>query len=92
MAPDSAASYRIIRWVVPVDDRPHDFPMNGAILHVASRRPDTVEFWTLDTHGPLVDRVFQVVGTGQPFPSDWKHVGTALAADGELVWHLMEQQ
>lgn len=81
---------RIIRWVVPVDDAPHDYPMNGAIVHVASRSDSTVTFWTLDSGGPKRDRVFQVVGTGQPYPADWKHRGTALAAGGALVWHLME--
>lgn len=86
----SSAAQRIIRWVVPVDDQPHAFPMNGAIVHVASRSVDTVTFWTIDSGGPKRDRTFQVVGTGQPFAEHWKYVGTALAADGALVWHLME--
>lgn len=83
--------YRILRWTVPVDDRPHTFPLSGAILHVASRSVDTVTFWTLATGPDTLARTFQVVGTGQPFPSEWKHRGTALAADGALGWHLMEQ-
>lgn len=81
---------RIIRWDVPVDDQAHVFGLSGAIVHVASRSPDVVTLWTIDTGGPTSPRMFQVVGTGHPFPAEWQHIGTALAADGALVWHLME--
>lgn len=81
---------RVLRYTVLVDDQAHYFDLNGAIVHVAARTPDVVEFWSVDTGGPTVKREFVVVGTGHPHPPHWQHVGTALAAGGALVWHLME--
>jgi hypothetical protein len=81
---------RILRYSVLVDDCTHHFDLNGAIVHVDSRQPDVVEFWSVETGGPVIKREFTVVGTGHPYPDHWKHVGTALTADGALVWHLIE--
>jgi hypothetical protein len=81
---------RILRHSVLVDDQTHFFDLSGAVVHVDCREPDVVEVWALDTGGPTVRREFTVVGTGHPFPDDWQHVGTALAAGGALVWHVME--
>lgn len=85
---------RVLRYEVPVDDQAHDIDLSGAgnVLHVASRQADKVEFWALDcgTTVPKVKRVFVVVGTGHPYPDHWIYVGTALAAEGALAWHLME--
>lgn len=80
------------RYEVPADDRWHRYQLSGPVLHVAARTPNTVEFWaTVDSHAALTaTRHFRVFGTGQPLPGDVVHVGTALAAGGRLVWHLME--
>jgi hypothetical protein len=78
-------SGRILRWEVPVDDKPHRVP--SGIAHVASRNPHVVEVWTTPTNTP--DVMVQVVGTGQPYPDGWTWLGTALAPGG-LVWHLMQ--
>jgi hypothetical protein len=81
----------IHRYEVPVDDRWHDLPLSGSVLHVASRDPRVVEVWALHTSGTEVTRTFRVFGTGQPLPAGpLRHVGTALASGGQLVWHLME--
>lgn len=84
----------IYRYEIPVDDRSHAVNMHGStrVLHVAARRPNIVEFWA-EHDGPTLDRWFRVFGTGQPLPEDWmkhRYIGTALAADGQLVWHLYE--
>ena len=81
---------RVLRYTVPVDGGAHYFDLSGAVVHVACRQPDAVELWAVESGGPTVKREFTVVGTGHPYPDHWKHVGTALAADGALVWHLME--
>lgn len=82
----------IYRYEVPVDDQWHELRLSGAVLHVACRRPDTVELWALHTEGPELHRAFRVFGTGQPLPPEpTRHVGTALAAEGRLVWHVMER-
>jgi hypothetical protein len=80
------------RWEVPVDGYWHAVEYTAAILHVASRRPEMVKFWAItdDRLTPQV-REYRVFGTGQPLPPDGEHVGTALAAEGQLVWHLFER-
>lgn len=85
-------SSTIYRYEVPVDDHWHVIPLSGAVLHVGSRTPDVVEFWALQSGGPIIPRMFRVFGTGQPLPDrPLRHCGTAMAAGGALVWHLMEQ-
>jgi hypothetical protein len=85
-----------VRWVlrheVPVDDTWHDVRLPGPVVHIATRRPDVVEIWTLHTDGgPEVTRTFRVYGTGQPITDAVRHVGTAIVPGGALVWHLMER-
>jgi hypothetical protein len=82
----------IYRYEIPVDDQWHDLELSGAVLHVAARKSHAVELWALDTGGPAITRTFRVFGTGQPLPDGRpRHIGTALAAGGQLVWHLMER-
>jgi len=88
------ATQRIFRYEVPVDDRWHVVELRGGeVLHVATReRPDVVEFWALhDERQPSRKPSFLVIGTRQPVPPDATYQGTALAADGRLVWHLFER-
>jgi hypothetical protein len=89
------AERRILRYEVPVDDQWHviDLP-RGPILYVACRVADVVEFWALDAaDGITLTRAFRVFGTGQPLPrAVGRHIGTAFAAGGRLVWHLMEHE
>jgi hypothetical protein len=83
----------IYRYEVPVDGQWHDLDLSGAIHHVACRGgADVVELWALCSGGPAVTRSLRVYGTGQPLPDHpVTYRGTALAADGALVWHLMER-
>lgn len=82
----------IHRYEVPVDDEWHEIALSGDVLYVASRDQFVVEFWALHSGGPTVPRQFRVFGTGQPLPDESvRHHGTALAASGTLVWHLMER-
>lgn len=80
----------IHRYEVPVDDRWHPVQLSGNVLHVDCRNAHVVELWALHTDGPGDTRSFRVYGTGQPIPPDLRHIGTALAPGGKLVWHLME--
>lgn len=82
-------SMRVLRYEVPVDDAWHPVEFAGDVLHVAARRPDVVEFWALDgTAAEVSTRQLRVFGTGQPFDEPMTYMGTALAAEGVLVWHL----
>lgn len=93
---ESAITQQILRWDVPVDDRPHLIG-GGPVVKVAARhgRLDNVEVWTVElmTGGRFEiapRRHVQVVGTGHPFPVTWTPLGTTLACDGVLVWHVLE--
>lgn len=90
----------IYRYEVPVDDRWHIITLTGDVLHVAARKPDLVELWAVANQDPPDKHRYRVFGTGHPLPGKVEttathgplvHVGTALAADGRLVWHLFEQ-
>jgi hypothetical protein len=81
----------VYRYEVPVDDRCHEFELSGPIVHVASRRPDVVEFWAYNNPGQPEESVtLRVFGTGHPIDVDGEisHVGSALV--GPLVWHLVK--
>lgn len=81
-------SLRVLKWSVPVDDRPHPIGA-GPVLHVACQNgPDSVEVWTLEFDEPGTQQA-RVFGTGHPLPgSVEEHLGSTVTADGALVWHL----
>ena len=84
---------RIFRFEVPVDDQWHplDVPDPLTVTRIGCRRRDVVEFWAV-AHGQTWPRQFLVVGTGQPFDLNRDIVhGTAVAPEGDLVWHLLER-
>lgn len=87
---EADVSGRVLRHEVPVDDRWHALQLSGPIVHVASRNPRSVEVWAIATAAPSVTRGFRAFGTGQALPPDVQHVGTAVTAGGQLVWHLFE--
>jgi hypothetical protein len=82
----------IYRYEVPVDDRWHRIDLTGPVVHVASRSPEIVEFWAIhDDALPTTAVPFRVYGTGHPIErrEALRYVGSALAAGGRLVWHLL---
>jgi hypothetical protein len=83
----------IFRYKVPVDDQWHTVHLRGVPLSVAARQPDVVEIWaSYDDKAPEAVREFRVFGTGHPLPDGrLDYIGTAMAAGGSLVWHLMER-
>jgi hypothetical protein len=88
---------RILRYEIPVDGRWHQVTRpRGPIVHVAARTPHTVEMWALagaDDPPLTLTCSYRVFGTGEDLPDEAaRHIGTALAAEGRLVWHLMADQ
>jgi hypothetical protein len=85
---------RMFRYVVPLDDQPHEFGLSHspvAVATVSGNLGHVVEFWAESTKGaPEVKRAFQVFGTGQPLPDDARWVGTCPRSPDGLVWHLYE--
>lgn len=86
----------IFRYEVPVDDQWHHVLTNGAVLHVAARQPDVVDFWARSFEGndhinPNPGQWLRVFATGQPLPdAELDHCGTTVTAGGSLVWHLVK--
>lgn len=86
----------IHRAELTIDDRPHGIDLTGDILHAAVRRPGAVDVWyqTAPDGMEPMRRSFQIVGTGQPIPAHLgyfiSHKGTAIAPDGQLEWHVLE--
>lgn len=92
MTGPEARTQRVLRWNVPVNDRPHSVG-GGPVALVASRETGMVEVWTVETVNSLLEcaapkRTVQVFGTGHRVPDGAEHMGSAL--DGPLVWHLFE--
>lgn len=96
---------RVLRYPVPVDDAWHRIEFVGDIVHVDCRNPRVVEFWTVPLHvgssRAASVREFCVYGTGHPVvdPDELPavvetgdYVGTALALDGAIVWHLFGRE
>ncbi len=80
----------VYRYVVPVDDQPHDVELHGPLLAVGCRNMHAVEFWAIwDTSVEPTVHTYRVYGTGQP-DVEGAHRGTAVAPGGVLVWHLFE--
>jgi len=80
----------VLKWDVRVDDRTHRIG-GGQVVHVACQHyDDVVTVWTIEPRNGagLPKRTVQVYGTGHPLPFFAEHLGTALAANGHLVWHL----
>jgi hypothetical protein len=81
----------VLKWDVPVDDTTHRIG-GGQIVHVGCQyASDVVTVWTVEPRrGATTRRRVQVFNTGHPLPYFAEHVGTAMAANGALVWHLFE--
>jgi hypothetical protein len=88
-------SRAVLKWEVPVDDRVHEIG-GGEIVSIACQypesRPDVVMVWTVEerSDGSGPKRQVQVYGTGHPLSNFAKPLGSAIAAGGALVWHVME--
>lgn len=82
-------SLRVLKWNVPVDDRPHEVG-TGRVLHVACQHgPESVQVWTLELGEPHT-RLAQVFGTRQLLPAAVDaHLGSTVVAR-TLVWHVFE--
>jgi hypothetical protein len=83
---------RVLKWDVPVDDKPHMIG-GGEIIHVACQRiASSVQVWTEEEDEPELTQRVIVVGTGHVYPQEphghWHAVGTALTDIG-LVWHVL---
>lgn len=83
-------SARVLKWVVPIDGRPHEVG-GGDVALVAVARPDfqAVTVWTLELPAtPALPRQVQVFATGEPVDTRHRHLGSVV--DDPYVWHLFE--
>lgn len=80
---------RVLKWRIPVDDRPHPIGPGQVLLVACQFGPEEVQVWTEEDHEPLAAEQRQaiVIGTGQRVPDGYEHLGSVIAAGGVLVWH-----
>jgi hypothetical protein len=89
----------VYKYTLPViDAQTVLFMLRGArIVHVDSQGIDhgSVQIWAIVDPSLAPDdteaRAFSVYGTGHDVPDESDYVGTALAANGALVWHVFEE-
>lgn len=90
--PTTEQAQRVLKWNVPVDDRPHQIG-GGPVVLVDCQYgdPSNVQVWTVE-NGNQRPVIAQVYGTGQPAPTDAFAVGSVLVEGhtfGTLVWHVL---
>jgi hypothetical protein len=70
-------------------------PLEAEILTVQSQQGNPYMWALVDPENKLVERVFEVFGTGHPIQEDMgtdrKYIGTFQLQDGFLVFHLFER-
>lgn len=91
-------SKRVLKWVVPVDDRRHEIGA-GPIVHIGHQgHVSEVVVWTeQDGDGNFKPETVeaQVFATGTPYPNGGTAVGSVIHLPSErrvannLVWHLV---
>ena len=82
---------RILKWDVPVDDKPH-FIGSGLAVHVQCQfTSDVVQVWTVETEIVSQTRMARVYGTGHEVPDSLVYIGTTMP-NPHLVWHLFGEQ
>lgn len=80
---------RVLKWTVPVDDHAHEVGSGPVCLVACQTSAEQVQVWTLESDATLGRTwLAQVYGTGHDVPEGALHLGSVMAADGALIWHL----
>ena len=81
---------KILKWNVDVDDVPHPIGAGKVVLVECQHTERSVQVWTEEDgeHPEQNPRAAKVYGTGMNIPEGLEHVGSALALDGRLCWHV----
>jgi hypothetical protein len=85
-----SAAARVLKWNIPVDDRPHSIGGGPVVLVACQHSPESVQVWTHESTSEGPTREVQVYGTGQPLVGTGAHVGSVVAVPS-LVWHVYER-
>lgn len=83
---------QIVRHDIPVDDAAHLISTSLGVVHLQCLTGyDTIQLWTLEDEAvEPTNHYYKVYGTDQPLPTGANYVGTALAAQGTIEWHLFD--
>jgi hypothetical protein len=83
----------IHKYELPIGDEVIvEMPADSEVLHVCSQFGDarTVTMWVrCDLASQVVRRRFLIRGTGHEV-GDEPHIGTVIAAGGQIVWHVFD--
>lgn len=80
---------RVLKWNVPVDDKPHEIGSGSVVLVACQNGPEAVQVWTEEETKYRL-RKARVYGTGMVVRDGATHLGSTMALDGALVWHVYE--
>lgn len=83
--------FKVLKWSVPVDDSFHPIGSGKVCMVACQYGPSIVEVWTEEL-GEAHYRSAIVVGTGHDVPDYTEHIGSTIAANGALVWHVYAQE
>ena len=79
------------KYILDVTDTQHvPMPRGAELLAVACQHGRLVLWARVEPTSALVNRFIYVCGTGNPAPIAARFVGTAVMADGALVWHVFD--
>ena len=68
----------------------YDLPAGARVVHF-DMQGDVPTMWIhVDTEAKLERRAFLVAGTGHDLPDGAQHLGSCIARELGLVWHLFE--
>lgn len=79
----------VYKYIIPIQDiAVISMPEGAQPIHVDNQREQLCLWAIVDTNVPKVGVKFRVAGTGHDLGLNWKPLGSALFANGELVFHL----
>lgn len=79
---------RIYKYTLDMCER-QSIKLQGRILSVACQGDSVVLYALYDEQKDARTAEIQLVGTGHLLPvDDWRFIGTAIMADGTLMWHV----
>lgn len=79
---------RVLKWDVPVDDHDHPIGAGPVVMVHCQWTPTVVQVWTEEAGEDVKMRRARVYGTGQAIEEGDVHLGSVVAVNTSLVWHV----
>lgn len=79
---------RVLKWDVPVDDKDHPIGSGKVVLVACQFGSGVVQVWTEEPDDRPKMRRARAYGTGHVIPARDVHIGSTVALNTTLVWHV----